>query len=68
MARPNTAAKVRNMTMFALLVAASAASPRKLPIQIALIEPLSDCSTFAPSVGSAKAISVMAIGPTVRSR
>ncbi len=42
MPSPNTAENIRNMTRLAFDVAASAASPRKLPIQIALIVPFSD--------------------------
>ena len=42
MPNPNTAENIRNMMMLALLVAASAPSPRKRPTQIELIEPFSD--------------------------
>ena len=68
MPNPNTALKVRNMMMLALLVAASAPSPRKRPTQIELIEPFSDWRMFEPSVGSANRISVRPIGPLIRSR
>ena len=54
--------------VLALAVAATAPSPRKRPTQIVLIEPLSDCRMFDPSVGSANASSVLEIGPLVRSR
>ena len=63
MPKPNTNAIRRNMTRLPLVVAASASSPRKLPTQIALTEPFSDCSTEEPSVGSAKASRVGPIGP-----
>ena len=68
MPKPNTIPNIRNMMILALLVAASASSPRKRPTQIVLIEPLSDCRTFDPSVGSANASSVGAMAPDVRSR
>src|SRR5690554_7192288 len=54
--------------LLALVIAVSAASPRNRPIQNALTEPLSDCSTFAPRIGSANSSRVGAIGPSVRSR
>ena len=68
MPKPNTVPSIRNMTRLALAVAVSAASPRKRPTQIELMDPFSDWSTEEPSVGSAKAISVAKIGPVVRSR
>ena len=57
-----------NSTLLALAVAVSAASPRWRPTQIALIEPLSDCSTLPPRMGSEKTSRVLAMGPCVRSR
>ena len=60
-------ANIRNMTRFALEVAASAPSPRKRPTHTALIEPLSDWRMLPPSVGSANRTSVRVIGPRVRS-
>src|SRR5690606_37076785 len=52
----------------AFAVAVSASSPRKRPTQMALTEPLSDCSTLPPMIGSANTNSVRPIGPWVRSR
>src|SRR5690554_7006054 len=54
--------------LLALVIAVSAASPRNRPIQNALTDPFSDCSTFAPRIGSANSSRVGAIGPSVRSR
>ena len=62
---PNTPASIRNITVFELPVAVSAASPRNLPTQIALTEPLSDCSTLPKRIGSANVSKVRAIGPCV---
>jgi len=68
MPKPNTAEMSKNMTRLAFVVAASARSPSRRPIQIALIDPLTDCSTLEPRVGRAKSNSVRPIGPVVRSR
>src|SRR3546814_3268269 len=56
-----------NMMMFELAVAASALSPRNCPTHIELTELDSVWRMFDASVGSAKRISVFAIGPPVRS-
>ena len=58
MPKPKTKAVSRNMIRLPFVVAASAFSPRRRPTQTASIEPLADCSTDDPSVGSAKASSV----------
>ncbi len=68
MPKPKTAPNIRNMMMLAFDVAASAASPRKCPTQIVLIDPFSDWRMLLPSVGRAKASRVPVIGPVVRSR
>ena len=68
MPTPNTAPSSRNITLFALAVAVSACSPRKRPTHTALMEPLSDCNTLPPRMGSANANRVRAIGPSVRVR
>ena len=52
-ATPKAAPISRNITVLALEVAVSAASPRPRPTQIEFTEPLSDCSTFANRMGSA---------------
>ena len=56
------------MRLLAFATATSAPSPRWRPTQKALTEPLSDCSTLPPRIGSANTNSVRAIGPWVRSR
>src|SRR5690606_675354 len=58
----------RNMMLLALAIAPSASSPRKRPTQMALTEPLSDCSTLPPRIGRANTNRVRAIGPSVRLR
>ena len=63
---PNTLPSSRNITMLALLVAVTAAVPRYLPTQTALIEPLTDCSTLPIRIGSANVNSVRGIEPLVR--
>src|SRR5690606_15877697 len=68
MPTPNTAPIRKNMMLLAFAVAVSASSPRKRPTQIALTEPLSDCSTLPPRIGSANTNRVRPIGPWVRSR
>ena len=68
MLTPNMAPISANITLLALAVAVSAASPRCPPTQTALTEPLSDCSTLPASMGRAKVSKVLAIGPWVRSR
>ena len=65
--KPNTNANIRNITPLALVVAASAFSPSSRPTQIALIDPLSVWIILPISIGIEKAISVLKIGPWVRS-
>src|SRR3546814_652601 len=66
-ARPNTPANSRNMIRLALVVAASARAPRKRPTHIELIEPLSDCRMFEPSIGNANNSRPRPTGPATRS-
>ena len=68
MLMPNTAPISANITLLALAVAVRAASPRWPPTQMALTEPLSDCSTLPASMGRAKTSKVLAMGPLVKSR
>ena len=67
-AMPNAAPISRNITVFALDVAVSAASPRKRPTQMEFTEALSDCRMFANRIGSAKRNSPTRIEPSVRER
>ena len=64
---PNTTPIIRKKTWPALALAVSAASPRMWLTQTVLTEPFSDCMMLEPSTGRAKAISVVPIGPVVRS-
>src|ERR1700754_162256 len=66
MPTPYTTPRKKKRIRLALVVAVSAASPRYLPTQTELIEPLRDCSTFTPSVGKANASRVRPMGPSVR--
>ena len=52
----------------ALAEAASASSPKNLPIQTELTELFNDWSMLTPRDGSANANNVLATGPTVKSR
>ena len=65
---PKTPPSSRNITVFALAVAVSAASPRKRPTQMELTEPLSDCRTFPNRIGSANISRPRLIEPWVRER
>jgi hypothetical protein len=65
---PKTAPSRKNRMLFAFATPVSASSPRKRPTHTAFTEPLSDCSTLPPRIGSANRNSVEAIGPCVRSR
>src|SRR3546814_11911838 len=65
--RSKKAPNIRNMMMLALAVAASALLPRNCPTQIELTEPDNVWRMFDASVGSAKRIKVLVIGPCVRS-
>ena len=67
MPNPNTSAKIRNMTMLALAVAARASLPIKRPTHTALIEALIVCSILPTSWGRANSSSVLTNGPFVRS-
>ena len=62
---PNTAPSSRNITIFALLAPVSAAAPRNLPIQMALIDPLTDCSTLPSRIGNVKMNKVRGMDPSV---
>src|SRR3546814_6116079 len=55
------------MIRLALVVAASARAPRKRPTHIELIEPLSDCRMFEPSIGNANNSRPRPTGPATRS-
>ena len=65
---PNTAPSRKNRIVFAFDVAASAASPRPWPTQIAFTDPLSDCSTLPARIGSENKNNVLPIGPSVSER
>ena len=65
MEKPNKTPNNRNITTFALPTAASDASPRNLPTQTALTDPLIDCSTLPNRMGREKANSARGIDPSV---
>src|SRR5579863_3441679 len=64
-ATPKAAPISRNITVLALEVAVSAASPRKRPTQMEFTEALSDCRMLANRIGSVNLNSPRAIGPSV---
>jgi hypothetical protein len=64
--RPNTPPNRRNITLLALEVAASDASPRNRPTQTVLTEPFSVCRTFPNRIGSAKKMRPRLRDPSVR--
>src|SRR5271154_5847359 len=63
--KPNIRPNSRNITTFAFPTAARAASPRYFPTQMALTDPLIDCSTLPNRMGSENAIKAGAIDPSV---
>jgi len=67
-ATPKAAPISRNMTVLALEVAVSAASPRKRPTQMEFTEPFSDCRMLADRIGSAKRNRPTGIEPSVSAR
>ena len=67
-AMPKAAPMSRNMTVLALEVAVSAASPRKRPTQIEFTEPLSDCRMFANRIGRENLNRPTGIEPSVSER
>src|SRR5579859_1297098 len=67
MVTPKAAPNIRNEIWLALDVAVNAASPSTWLTQIALAERFNDCRMFEPKTGNENMISVLAIGPTVRS-
>src|SRR5215472_13260455 len=67
-ATPKAAPIRRNITVLALEVAVSAASPRKRPTHTEFTEPFRDCSTLANRIGRANLYSVTGIDPSVSAR
>ena len=63
--KPNSTPNNRNIRTFAFPTAARDAAPRNLPTQIALTDPLIDCSTLPNRMGREKASKVRGIGPSV---
>ncbi len=64
--KPNMTPNSRNITTFAFPTAASDASPRYLPTQTALTDPLTDCSTLPKRMGREKASKARGIDPSVK--
>src|ERR1700674_651351 len=64
--KPNRTPNSRNITTFEFPTAAKAASPKYLPTQTALTEPLIDCSTFPHRMGSEKDNKARGIDSSVR--
>src|ERR1700722_11578289 len=62
---PNNTPNKRNITTFAFPTAAKEASPRNFPTQMALTEPLTDCSTLPNRMGNENANRAGAIEPSV---
>ena len=65
MENPNITPNSRNITTLQLPVAASAASPRNFPTQMAFTEPFRDCSMLPNKIGSENAASARGIEPSV---
>src|SRR5690242_12530480 len=63
---PNTPPRIRNSTLFELVVAVSAASPRKWPTQNELMDAFSDWRTLPYKIGSANSRSPRPMDPSVR--
>jgi hypothetical protein len=66
MVSPKLMLSSKNRIELAFALAVSARGPSRWPIQAALIDAFSDCRILVARIGSEKAISVRAIGPSTR--